>query len=420
MLEQDGLRIAVLQPGARLHYAVPTLLQRAGMLQCLYTDFANTGLLRYLEFVWPRSLQPASVRRLFGRKLPGEIPASKIRQARSAAVHDELRAIVGKRRDRQSSQALMRCAVSQRFSGANAIYTVLVNEDLETCRTAKAQGCRIIHEVMLTPEVGLLTYDEYRRYAGTAPEMVLRDIEAGRERDRQKYSLADLILVPSDFVRKGVLALGADPSKIATVPYGIDRHWLDVPSHPVRGRVLFVGSVGLRKGSHYLAEAARRLAERNFDCRVCVVGPYENGISPGDVFTGPTYLGQIPRAEIHRQYSAADLFVLPSLAEGMAMVTLEAMAVGLPVITTPNSGSCVRDGIDGIIVPPCDPSALVSAIERIVGDRTLREAMSRNAKARAAEFTWDKYESRLIGALGKLSSSPSVRKVSTLMTAGKA
>lgn len=401
MLDRPALRVAVLQPGARLHYAVPTLLQRAGMLQRLYTDFANVGSVRHIESLWPRCLQPAAVRRLFGRKLPSEIPPSKVQQVRCAVMLERLMSSQSARED-TSSRALMKRALGERFGGANAIYTVLVNEDLDLCRTAKAQGCRIIHEVMLTPDVGLLTESEYRRHAISQHAPSLREIEAGRERDRQKYALADLILVPSEFVRESVLALGADPAIVALVPYGIDRSWLQRPSHPVPGRILFVGSVGLRKGSHHLAGAARRLAERNVECEVRVAGPLEVGVAQSALFAGPKYLGQVPRIDIHREYSHADIFVLPSLAEGMAVVTLEAMAVGLPVITTPNAGSCVRDGIDGIIVPAGDVSALATAIERLISDRGLRETMSQNAKARAAQFTWEKYEGRLIGTLSRL------------------
>lgn len=412
MPDQPALRIAVLQPGARLHYAVPTLLQRAGMLQRLYTDFANLGALRNLEKLWPRCLQPAAARRFFGRKLPPEVPSSKVRQVPYAVLRERMTPAKGGSKS-TSSQALLSTAMQEHFAGANAIYTVLVNEDLDACRAAKAIGCRIIHEVMLTPDVGPLTAEEYRRYATPSHTTRLGEIAAGRERDRQKYALADLILVPSEFVRGGVVGLGADPAKVALVPYGIDKSWLERPSYPVPGRVLFVGSVGLRKGSHYLAEAARCLAERGIDCEVRVAGPLEAGVAQSAIFAGPTYLGQVPRADIHREYSHADIFVLPSLAEGMAIATLEAMAMGLPVITTPNAGSCVRDGIDGIIVPPADAFALMTAIERLLFDRDLRETMSRNAKARASDFTWEKYEGRLIAALSRLQAPEAVAPKAT-------
>ncbi len=403
MPDHSALHVAVLQPGARLHYAVPAVLQRAGMLQRLYTDCANIGLLRQVERIWPSRLQPASVRRLFGRKLPPEIPASKVRQVRFAVGHDLLtRSVSRDDRKNRASDALLHRVLRENFGGANTIYTVLVNEDLEFCRAAKEKGCRIVHEAMSSPDIGLVAQAEHARHPGHGSTGPLDDIERGRHRDRQKYAVANLILVPSQFVRDAVVSLGAEESKVAIVPYGIDRRWLALPSNPIRGRVLFVGKVGLLKGNHYLAAATRLLRERGVHCDVRVVGPQDADVKNA-LFAGPTYLGQIPRAEIHREYAVADVLVLPSLCEGMAMVTLEAMAVGLPVITTPNAGSVVRDGIDGLIVPARNAAALADAIEKILTERCLRETMSRNARERAAAFTWERYEDRLIGALSKIS-----------------
>ena len=101
---------------------------------------------------------------------------------------------------------------------------------------------------------------------------------------------------------------------------------------------------------------------------------------------GSALYGQVPRTRIASEYAAADVFVLPSLSEGMATVTLEALASGIPVVTTPNAGSCVRDGIDGFVVPVRDPEALADAIETIVTDRALRSHMAVNARARARTF----------------------------------
>jgi glycosyltransferase involved in cell wall biosynthesis len=406
MSDRSDLRVAVLQPGARLHYAVPALLERAGMLQRLYTDCANTGLLRRLGSLWPSQMQPTSVRRLLGRRLPPEIPTAKVRQVRAAVAHDLLNTIFPTKKRREPSRALMDLALKERFGGANTIYTVLVNEDLEFCRKAKEQGCRIVHEAMLSPDIGLVAHDEYCRYGNRATAPTLDEINSGRERDRQKYAIADLILAPSNMVREAILALGADGSSVVVVPYGLDRSWLDYPVEPVRGRVLFVGRTGLLKGTHYLADAARQLARRRVDCEVRVVGQITIDVANEPIFAGPKYIGPVPRAEIHCEYAAADIFVLPSLSESFGLVTLEAMAMGLPVIATPPAGSCVRHEIDGLIVPPRDAQALASAIERLVTDRALRQTMSRNAKERAAEFTWEKYESRLIAALATLSPAP--------------
>ena len=93
------------------------------------------------------------------------------------------------------------------------------------------------------------------------------------------------------------------------------------------------------------------------------------------------------------------MLVLPSLAEGSAGATYEALAAGVPVVTTPAAGSVVRDGIEGRIVPERDPVALADAIAEIVEDRDKRARMSVAARERARDYTWERYGERLVGAL---------------------
>jgi glycosyltransferase involved in cell wall biosynthesis len=93
------------------------------------------------------------------------------------------------------------------------------------------------------------------------------------------------------------------------------------------------------------------------------------------------------------------VFVMPSLAEGSAEAIYEALAAGLPVITTDAAGSVVRPGIDGWVVAERDSVALAEAIERVVGDRRLRATMSLAARERAKEYTVERYGERLVAAL---------------------
>ena len=108
-----------------------------------------------------------------------------------------------------------------------------------------------------------------------------------------------------------------------------------------------------------------------------------------------TFLGQVARNKIADEFAKADLFVLPSLAEGSATVTYEALALGIPVITTRAAGSPVRDGVDGAIVPERAPEALADAIERIAEDRKLRESMSRSARCYGNRYNWHRYASEI-------------------------
>jgi glycosyltransferase involved in cell wall biosynthesis len=114
------------------------------------------------------------------------------------------------------------------------------------------------------------------------------------------------------------------------------------------------------------------------------------------------FLGRVPRERIHEEFAAADVFVLPSLAEGSAEATYEALAAGVPVVTTPAAGSVVRNGIEGRLVAERDPFALADAIAEIVEDRDKRARMSVAARERARDYTWERYGERLVGALRSL------------------
>jgi glycosyltransferase involved in cell wall biosynthesis len=115
-------------------------------------------------------------------------------------------------------------------------------------------------------------------------------------------------------------------------------------------------------------------------------------------FRGPAYIGQVPRDTVRSEFAQADVFAFPTLAEGLAMVHLEAIACGVPVVTTPQCGAQVRDGEDGFIVPVRDARALADGLERIISDRQLRDRMSRSAKQRARQLNWSRFGQLLLAA----------------------
>jgi starch synthase len=107
-------------------------------------------------------------------------------------------------------------------------------------------------------------------------------------------------------------------------------------------------------------------------------------------------LGQTPREALLREMSEADVFVFPSLFEGFALVILEAMAAGLPVITTPNTAGpdLIEHGKEGLIVPAGDVKALQTAMESLLNDPERARAMGRAAHEKAKEYTWERYGER--------------------------
>lgn len=396
---------AVLQIGARMHYAVPTLLKRAGMLRHFYTDaVGNMGLTRTLGRVLPRRLCPAPVKRLFARRIPEELTPNDVTTAQGRAIRDGLYKHLSPSTPAPQSATdwLRRRIISEGFRGANALYC-LDPGDIDVMRAAKQRGMVVVYEQVIAPQVGAIMREERARFPGLEPQDSAELVEVGTRTDREIWRLADLVIAPSEFVRTGMVDLGARTDNIALVPYGLPESWYGpLEPRPVTGRILFVGGVGLRKGNPYLADACRILAQRGVEAEFRVVGPYEAGEIASPLFMGPTYVGSVPRSQIQDEFLRADVFAFPTLAEGFALAHLEAMACGVPVVTTPNCGPAVRNGEDGFVIPPRDPVALANHLELIVSDRALRDRMSRSARTRAAEFSWAAYRTRLTTTLADL------------------
>ena len=223
-------------------------------------------------------------------------------------------------------------------------------------------------------------------------------------RELQECEEADFILCPSRHVINSFLKQGISSNKLIFIPYGVE---LDLfspqPKNDSIFRILFVGTVGVRKGIIYLLEALKDL-EIQFEC--LIIGKIEPDFK--DIFQ--TYnsffkhIEWVKHSQLKYYYSNASIFVFPSLDEGMALVQLEAMGCGLPVICTPNSGgdSVIRDGQDGFIVPIRDPQSIKNKIEYLYQNPNELQKMSQNALLRAKEFTWERYGRELEETLLKL------------------
>jgi glycosyltransferase involved in cell wall biosynthesis len=103
-----------------------------------------------------------------------------------------------------------------------------------------------------------------------------------------------------------------------------------------------------------------------------------------------TFFGYIPHEEFPRYYTAADVFVFPSLNEGMSNSLLEALASGLPVIATPTGGTdeLITEGSNGFVVPFQDPQAIASKLESLINDRDLARSMGQASRSKAESMSW--------------------------------
>ena len=213
---------------------------------------------------------------------------------------------------------------------------------------------------------------------------------------------ADLVLVNSDYVRDSFLAAGFPPAKVMTLYWGVRDDFLGVKHHydlSRPARLLFTGAFGLRKGAREIAQACKLLDERGVAYELLVAGNFAEGRPVVDAMhlRGTVrYLGMLLQDELREYLTTSDLYVFPTHAEGSARSAMEAMAAGLPVITTRECGLPLRHGEDGWLVPRGNAHALADSIERLLVDQPLRETLGRTAQHQVADnYRWSHYAVKL-------------------------
>lgn len=402
----------VAQLGARMHYAIPIMLHRRGMLDRFYTDFCLNSstfamLSRLNSVIGSRPVGQALRRRI------AEVPDGQIRTFPTFGLEYALRrrrAATPRQRDETflwAAKAFAANVLSQGFGAAEGLY-VFNTAGLELMRSARQFGLRTVVEQTIAPrsvQRELLAV-ERERYPGweTAAHVSPAEQEIV-EREEEEWSLADMVLCASPFVRDSIIARGGDPTRCAVVPYGFEPTSEDtaavrpLPDRQGPLRVLTVGGVGLRKGTPDLLRAAAMLRGA---ATFRLVGPLVAAPEAlADLPDNVEIVGHKPFAELAREYRDADVFLLPSICEGSATSIYEAMSFGLPIVCTPNCGSVVRDGVEGYIVPIRDPEAIAERLIRLAQDTQGRAAMGCRARTRAADFDLNGYGRRLLDIIGR-------------------
>jgi glycosyltransferase involved in cell wall biosynthesis len=279
---------------------------------------------------------------------------------------------------------------------------------LHSLRTSRSLGCQTVLDVPSAHEYLIQQYNiEGTHGRKLLPRRSWLRIAAERRE-------ADILLAPSPHVAQCLIENGIARDRIAVLPYGVDvdrfsgREKEHVPDQLFR--VLYVGRASLGKGLRYLLQAWKSLNLP--DAELTIAGGIDPSVrrlahgSPPSV----RWLGNVPFSSVHRLYKSSDAFVFPSLAEGSALVTYEAMASELPLVVTASAGSIVRDGIDGYVVPIRDPAAIAEKLEFLARHPTVRADLGRAARRRIIEgYSWQHYRRRLAAAYAALSAGKAVQ-----------
>lgn len=398
-------RFAVCQLGGRMHYAVARSLYEVGALDSFHTD-------AYLSAAWmsrlarlPRSCMPAGLKRLQSRgtPLPDDVVSAYpafgltyyLRTRRAVDAEQLSRVFLW------AGQTFGARVLRHGLGQASAVYT-FNTAALEILEAARQRGLSTVVEQTIVPraiEEQLLAAEQTRHPGWETAPRAGRAGAATAEREAREWALADLIVCGSEFVRSGIRQLGGPVDRCVVVPYGVD-----MPASPTRLaagrqplRVLLVGHVSLRKGAPYALAAAKAL--KNV-AQFRWVGPVMIQDHAAIALSKHIDLiGTVPRGDVSAHYRWADVLLLPSACEGSATVTYEALASGVPVVTTVAAGSPVRSGTDGFVVGSGDADAMIDALRQLVEHRSALSEMSLAAMSGASRLTSNAYKARLLPML---------------------
>jgi glycosyltransferase involved in cell wall biosynthesis len=266
-------------------------------------------------------------------------------------------------------------------------------------RAAQSGIPRVLYQPIACAEKATVLLDEEKQLFPQLADTLRYNYfpEAELERRREERRLAEAIFCASTFTKQSLIEAGIDAAKIVVEPYGIDQSvFAPSPDKFARFSVVWASSYTQTKGIGYLLEALARqpvpgieLVLAGYPYGTDAVALYENRIRV-------RRLGHIARSELARVMSHCHVHVFPTLVEGFGRNLIEAMASGLPVITTRHCAGpdLIEDGVNGFIVPIRDVDAICEKLAWVYDHPQEASAMGERARASVAHLTQADYRRR--------------------------
>jgi len=231
----------------------------------------------------------------------------------------------------------------------------------------------------------------HRIYHQTMYDWAIKTADYGAVANREAWICAEL-------------KYGREPGRFWFVPNGVEERFLLQRDFPEKTAcdLLYVGTWLDRKGVYYLAGAFHSVAKKNSGVRLTVAGSSASaetvrGMFAAEVRERVRVIPFIKREDIPAVYAGHDIFVFPSLVEGMPLTLLEAMATGMPVITTNTSGMAdvVENEVNGLLVPAANAEKLAAGIERLCASSELRKRLGLAGQETMRRYTWEQVTAQL-------------------------
>lgn len=415
-------KVIVAHPGRQHSFHLATALYKAGVLSCYVTTIYDKNSCFSLQLA-KRFLSANNRSRLKGRKMP-LVPDKKVVLfdtfrgyietilARIDKGKTFYRAVHRKNAD-HFGRKVARLAME-----TNADAVILYDTNARMCFEILAEKAPQIKRIMdvsiaerhymkkiYEREIQASGHDDLRRENKYMWNQRMMD------RDLREIQITQYFLAGSEFVKQSLIDCGVADEKVYLLPYGANvSSALDRTAKGCGEKIhfLFVGQVSYRKGITTLIDAVARFPADKVD--LTIVGAFSKNawfVKEGDKHRNICFTGHVTIDQMQAIYEQADVFVIDSFAEGMAQVGLEAMACGLPIICSFNSGlsEVVCDGVNGFVIPCGDVSALYDKMLWFVERRNQIRVMGDAARESAKDYTWERYEVKAAGIISDIAAA---------------
>jgi glycosyltransferase involved in cell wall biosynthesis len=330
-----------------------------------------------------------------------DVPADKLRTLPLLEVDAVLRLrlgaepqIVMHRRNEKFQRAIAQADIDQ----SDVVIGFDTSSEILAKRALAVRRELILDQTIAHPKSKGRVYEQIRKqFPDWSNDLEIRDAAIGAAEDAE-HQLAKAIVVASSFTKSTLVENGISPDKILLNPYGVDLQRFSIQHRSQNDRpfrFLFAGLVCARKGIPLLLQAWSALNASQAE--LWIAGPITptaaSRISAGK---NVKILGKVPNPELAKIMAESDVFVLPSYFEGFGLVLLEAMAAGLPALTTTATAGpdVVTQEIDGLIFQSGDLDALVERMQFCLENRDRVASMGVNARRTAEQFSWNAYGDR--------------------------
>jgi starch synthase len=391
--------ILLAHPGTQYSYQVAKQLFRFGSLYEFWTGFAlpsDRWSTRLLQACLPRAWR----KRLANRVIAG-LPGKHLRTmplVELKAIHQLRRGGLRQKVLHQRNKVFQQLLPFSAIKNASAIIGFDTSSWIIADKARKLGKPFFLDQSIAHPLVNQATSELVANRFPEWSTTIERKLPEVLACENREHALATRIVVASSYTKQTLISQGVPAEKIVINSYGVDLELFHPPAIKRSGRplrFLFLGLVSARKGVPLLVEAWRSLAPR--DSELWLVGPItarERALIPD--LPGLKVLGKYPFKDLPALLRQCDVLVFPSYCEGFALVLLEALASGMPIITTEATAGpdLIQDGKEGMLISSGNLEALRGAIKYFIDHPHKLEKMSAAARQCAERFSWDSYGDR--------------------------